>query len=100
VSNDSENPLHTHGGPETLKSEGNVPEPEISRRTVLIAAAAASVNPIEWKMRSGTRQKDFGIADNTAGNCPMPSSKSNRKALWRADNSLLFLVNERFHGIS
>ncbi|MGC2559377.1 MAG: alcohol dehydrogenase catalytic domain-containing protein, partial [Terriglobales bacterium] len=32
--------------------------PQISGSTVLIAAAAASVNPIDWKLRSGIRQKD------------------------------------------
>ena len=38
--------LHEYGGPEKLKFEDNVPEPQISGSTVLIAAAAASVNPI------------------------------------------------------
>ena len=50
--------LHEYGGPEKLKFEENVPEPQISGGTVLIAAAAASVNPIDWKLRSGARQKD------------------------------------------
>src|ERR1039458_3497275 len=50
--------LQEYGGPEKLKFEDNVPEPQISGRTVLIAAAAASVNPIDWKVRSGIRQKD------------------------------------------
>ncbi len=54
--------LQEYGGPEKLKFEGNVPEPQISGGTVLIAAAAASVNPIDWKMRSGKRQKDFPLS--------------------------------------
>ena len=54
--------LHEYGGPEKLKFEEHVPEPEISGATVLIAAAAAGVNPIDWKMRSGTRQKDFPLS--------------------------------------
>ncbi len=54
--------LHEYGGPEKLKFEDNVPEPQISERTVLIAAAAASVNPIDWKVRSGMRQKDFPLS--------------------------------------
>jgi NADPH:quinone reductase-like Zn-dependent oxidoreductase len=29
---------------------------------VLVAAAAASVNPIDWKVRSGARQKDFPLS--------------------------------------
>ncbi len=53
--------LHEYGGPEELKFEENVPEPQISGGTVLIAAAAASVNPIDWKLRSGARQKDFPL---------------------------------------
>jgi NADPH:quinone reductase-like Zn-dependent oxidoreductase len=54
--------LHEYGGPEKLKFEKNFPDPQISRSTVLIAAAAASVNPIDWKMRSGMRQRDFPLS--------------------------------------
>jgi NADPH:quinone reductase-like Zn-dependent oxidoreductase len=54
--------LHEYGGPEKLKFEANVPEPQISGGTILIAAAAASVNPIDWKLRSGMRQKDFPLS--------------------------------------
>jgi NADPH:quinone reductase-like Zn-dependent oxidoreductase len=54
--------LHEYGGPEKLKFEDNVPEPQLSGDTVLIAAAAASVNPIDWKVRSGVRQKDFPLS--------------------------------------
>src|ERR1700720_4549158 len=54
--------LHEYGGPEKLKFEDNVPEPQISGSTVLIATAAASVNPIDWKLRSGMRQKDSPLS--------------------------------------
>jgi NADPH:quinone reductase-like Zn-dependent oxidoreductase len=54
--------LHEYGGPEKLKFEDNVPEPQISGSTVLIQAAAASVNPIDWKLRSGMRQKDSPLS--------------------------------------
>ena len=54
--------LHEYGGPEKLKFEDNVPEPQISGNTVLIAAAAASVNPIDWKVRSGMMQKVFPLS--------------------------------------
>jgi NADPH:quinone reductase-like Zn-dependent oxidoreductase len=54
--------LHEYGGPEKLKFQDNVPEPEISGSGVLIAATAASVNPIDWKVRSGMRQKDFPLS--------------------------------------
>src|ERR1700676_2986216 len=54
--------LHEYGGPEKLKFEDNVPEPQISGHTVLIATAAASVNPIDWKVRSGMRRKDVPLS--------------------------------------
>jgi NADPH:quinone reductase-like Zn-dependent oxidoreductase len=54
--------LHEYGGPEKLKFEDNVPEPQISGSTVLIGAVATSVNPIDWKLRSGMRQKDFPLS--------------------------------------
>ena len=54
--------LHEYGGPEKLRFEDNVPEPQIGGGTVLIEVAAASVNPIDWKMRSGMRQKDSPLS--------------------------------------
>jgi NADPH:quinone reductase-like Zn-dependent oxidoreductase len=54
--------LHEYGGPEKLKLEDHVADPQVSGDTVLIAAAAASVNPIDWKVRSGARQKDFPLS--------------------------------------
>jgi len=53
--------LHEYGGPENLKFEDNVAEPQVSGNTVLIAAAAASVNPIDWKLRSGMIQKMYPL---------------------------------------
>ena len=58
--------LHEYGGPEKLKFEDDVPDPQISGSTVLIAAAAASVNPIDWKMRSGARGSVGRAAVHTA----------------------------------
>jgi NADPH:quinone reductase-like Zn-dependent oxidoreductase len=54
--------IHEYGGPEKLKFEDNIPDPQISGNTVLIAAAAASVNPIDWKLRSGARRKDSPLS--------------------------------------
>jgi len=54
--------LHEYGGPEKLKFEDNVAEPQISGNTVLIAVAAASVNPIDWKLRSGMMQTIFPLS--------------------------------------
>jgi NADPH:quinone reductase-like Zn-dependent oxidoreductase len=53
--------LHEYGGPENLKYELDVPEPALRADSVLIQAAATSVNPIDWKVRSGARQKDFPL---------------------------------------
>ena len=53
--------LHEYGGPENLKYEDDVPEPIVGADSVLIEAAATSVNPIDWKIRSGARQKDFPL---------------------------------------
>jgi NADPH:quinone reductase-like Zn-dependent oxidoreductase len=54
--------LHEYGGPENLKFEDTVPEPQVSGNTVLIATSAASVNPIDWKLRSGAMQKMFPLS--------------------------------------
>jgi NADPH:quinone reductase-like Zn-dependent oxidoreductase len=53
--------IHEYGGPEKLRLEEGVPQPQVTADTVLIETAAASVNPIDWKVRSGSRQKDFPL---------------------------------------
>jgi NADPH:quinone reductase-like Zn-dependent oxidoreductase len=53
--------LYEYGGPENLKFEDNAPEPTLSDDSVLVEAAATSVNPIDWKIRSGARQKDIPL---------------------------------------
>ena len=53
--------LHAYGGPENLKFEDDVPERALSVDSVLVEVAAASVNPIDWKIRSGARRKDFPL---------------------------------------
>src|ERR1700685_1336040 len=54
--------IHEYGGPEKLLYEDKVPDPPIARDSVLIKAVATSVNPIDWKIRSGARQKDFPVS--------------------------------------
>ena len=51
--------LYEYGGPENLKYEDDVPEPTLGDDSILVESAATSVNPIDWKIRSGARQKDF-----------------------------------------
>jgi NADPH:quinone reductase-like Zn-dependent oxidoreductase len=53
--------LYEYGGPENLKYEEDAPEPTLNADSVLVAAAATSVNPVDWKIRSGARQKDFPL---------------------------------------
>jgi NADPH:quinone reductase-like Zn-dependent oxidoreductase len=53
--------IYQYGGPETLKYETDVPEPALGADMVLIEAVATSVNPVDWKIRSGARQKDFPL---------------------------------------
>ena len=47
--------LHEYGGPDKLRLEDNVPEPRISGRTVLIEAAAASVQRAAGFFERATR---------------------------------------------
>lgn len=44
--------IHTHGGLETLVYE-DAPRPTPLTGEVLICVRAASVNPIDWKIRDG-----------------------------------------------
>jgi NADPH:quinone reductase-like Zn-dependent oxidoreductase len=44
--------LYEYGSPSKLKYE-EVPDPVAGRGEVLVRVAAASINPIDWKMRSG-----------------------------------------------
>ena len=54
--------IHEYGGPEKLLYEDDVPDPPLARDAVLIKTVATSVNPIDWKIRSGARQKDFPVS--------------------------------------
>jgi NADPH:quinone reductase-like Zn-dependent oxidoreductase len=44
--------IHQYGGPEVLKYE-DAPRPEPGRGEVLVRVCAASVNPVDWKVRKG-----------------------------------------------
>lgn len=54
--------IHAYGGPEVLSFDRDVPDPALGSGDVLVEAIATSVNPIDWKVRSGARQKDFPLA--------------------------------------
>src|SRR5450432_1313915 len=53
--------IYEYGGPEKLTFEDDVPDPVLGSNSVLVEAAATSVNPIDWKIRSGARQKDIPL---------------------------------------
>jgi NADPH:quinone reductase-like Zn-dependent oxidoreductase len=52
--------LHEYGGPDKLKYEV-VPDPVAGRGEVLVRVAATSVNPIDYKMRSGEAKQHFPL---------------------------------------
>jgi NADPH:quinone reductase-like Zn-dependent oxidoreductase len=49
--------LHEYGGPSKLKYE-DFPDPQAGKGEVLVRVAAAGLNPIDWKIRSGA-MKEF-----------------------------------------
>ena len=52
--------LHEYGGPNKLRYE-DVPDPVAGQGQVLIRVAASSVNPIDYKMRSGAAKDRFPL---------------------------------------
>ena len=53
--------LYEYGPAKNLKYETDVPDPEIAEDEVLVATAAASINPVDWKMRSGEAKERFPV---------------------------------------
>ena len=53
--------IHNYGGPEVLEYE-NAPRPEPQADEVLIRVHAASVNPIDWKIRAGHLKDIFPVS--------------------------------------
>ena len=52
--------LHEYGGPDKLKYE-DVPDPVAKEGQVLVRVAATSINPIDYKMRSGEAKDRFPL---------------------------------------
>ena len=52
--------IHEYGGPEKLKYE-DFEDPTAGEGEVLVRVAAASINPVDWKMRSGEAQARFPV---------------------------------------
>lgn len=53
--------LHEYGGPEKLKLE-DFPDPVAGEGEVLVRVSSASINPIDYKMRSGDLRAMFPVA--------------------------------------
>jgi len=49
--------FHAFGGPGVLAIEDDVPEPPVGPGQVRVRVQAASVNPVDWKIRSGMLKK-------------------------------------------
>ena len=52
--------LHEYGGPSKLKYE-DFDDPVAGPGEVLVRVAASSVNPVDWKMRSGAAKERFPV---------------------------------------
>ncbi len=52
--------LHAYGGPEKLKYE-DWDDPVAGEGELLVRVAAASINPVDWKMRSGEARERFPV---------------------------------------
>ena len=52
--------LHEYGGPENLKYE-DFEDPLAGEGEVLVYVSAASINPVDWKMRSGDARSMFPV---------------------------------------
>jgi NADPH:quinone reductase-like Zn-dependent oxidoreductase len=50
--------IHSHGGPEVMRLE-DIPRPVAAEGERLVKLAAASVNPIDWKIRQGLYRMDL-----------------------------------------
>jgi len=50
--------IHNYGGPEELVYE-DAPKPTITQDEVLIKVYAAGINPVDWRIREGSRQNVF-----------------------------------------
>jgi NADPH:quinone reductase-like Zn-dependent oxidoreductase len=53
--------LHEYGGPSKLKY-GDFDDPKIAADEVLVRVHAVSVNPVDWKMRSGAARERFPVS--------------------------------------
>ena len=52
--------LHEYGGPDKLKYE-DAPDPVAGKGEVLVKVSAVSINPIDYKMRSGEAKEHFPV---------------------------------------
>ena len=53
--------IDKYGGPEVLRYRENVQEPEVAANKLLIDIHAATINPVDWKIMSGSRQRQMPL---------------------------------------
>jgi NADPH:quinone reductase-like Zn-dependent oxidoreductase len=53
--------FHQYGGPEVV-ALADIPDPQPAPSEVLVEIVAASINPIDWKMRAGLLREFFDLA--------------------------------------
>jgi alcohol dehydrogenase len=53
--------IKKYGGSEVVEINNNAPKPAVSEGHLLIEVYAAGVNPVDWKIREGYRQKMFPL---------------------------------------
>ena len=53
--------IDEYGGPEVLRYRENIQEPEVAAGKILIDIHAATVNPVDWKIMSGDRQRQMPL---------------------------------------
>ena len=110
--------FHRYGGPEEMKLE-NYELPPLGAEEILVRVSAASVNPVDWKIRQGAMKfvtgkkfprgmgtdfsgvieragsgvKRFKAGDEVFGSTPFKTSGSfaeTRRKSWSARNRLRF----------
>lgn len=78
--------LHAFGGPENLRLE-EIEAPVPGPGQVLVRVAAASVNPLDWKIREGQTRAFMSFELPVVLGCDMAGTVDAVGLAWRSSNS-------------